>query len=200
MPTFANRVAFEDPKSRAKALGFDLDSRRAIVDPGGRVLAYAQTGGMSAPSRYELLPAVDIYRFGSAERGTLRVAAGQWWVERPEFEKLRAFAQTHDLGVGMAMRLLGLVPPEWSDMTLLVRARVREPLLALRGLAQSVTVAKDDGGAPVRLPDQNQISARRMHQLFIPGLDEDDLARRALAIEGEFRLSKQEGLRGFLYL
>ena len=54
MATFANAAAFNDPQSRMKAQGVDVNVKHAIVDPSGKVLAYAQTGGMIGPVRHEL--------------------------------------------------------------------------------------------------------------------------------------------------
>lgn len=200
MTVFANERAFNDPASRHRAAGVDLDARRAIVDPRGEVLAYAQTGGILDPKRYELAPGLKIYRMSEARRGVEKAAAGAWWVEQPEFDKLMSFAQKHNLGVGLAARLLMLVPPEWSDLSLLVRARVRQDILAWRGLANTVVVAATTGRPAVRLPHQNEIAARRLNQLYIPGLGEPDISGAAIQIENDYRLNPNESLRGFLYL
>jgi hypothetical protein len=192
---FRNAAAFNDPGSRMMASGVDLRSSSAIVDHRGRVLAYAQTGGMMAPTRFEVAPGARLYRFGSVGAGVHRVAGGAWWLEQSAFEKLISFAQVHELSVGVALRYLCLVPPEWSDVTLLIRARAKVPLLAWRGLANSVVTKANGGGPAVRMPQQNEIAARRVHQLFIPGLDPG-----ALSIEQDYPLDKTASLRGFLYL
>jgi len=200
MPVFINRAAFNDIASWQKALGVDLNAQKAIVDPNGRVLAYAQTGGMIAPQRYELTPGTKIFRFGVIERGALGVAAGPWWVERAELDQLIRFAETWDLTLGAAVRYLCLVPPEWSDITLLVRVRVERPLLAWRGLANSVVTPAAGGGPPVRLPHQNDVAARRVYQLFVPGLDAPGITQTAIAIENDYPLDRGDSRRGFLYL
>jgi hypothetical protein len=200
MPTFVNQRAFDDPNSRRRALGMDLNPKNAIVDARGNVLAYAQTGGMIGPSRWALAPGAKIYRFGGAGRTPLQVAAGAWWLEHDQFEKLLSFAQTHDLQVGLAARLLCLVPPEWSDMSLLVRARVARDLLAWRGLANSVVTPAKTGGPMVRLPHQNEIAARRLAQVFVPGLDEPGALGAAIQIGNDYPLDAAESRRGFLYL
>ena len=199
MTHFANQAAFDDSASRQRALGVDLNPLHAIVDPRGNVLAYAQTGGMLSPMRCELAPPAAIYRFGGAGRRPEAVAAGGWWVQKEEFEKLLSFAQAHGLGIGMAVRLLCLVPPEWSDISVLVRARVRRDLLAWRGLANSVVIAAG-GGPIVSLPEQNEIAARRLRQLYIPGLDAPGMTNSAIRIENDYALDPTESLRGFLYL
>jgi len=172
---FINGGEFNNPKSRLLAMGTDLNARNAITDPAGHVLAYAQTGGMLSPARHELRAGAKIFRFGGAGRPPQVVAAGGWWIEQREFEKLLNFAQAHDLAVGMAMRCLCLVPPEWSDASLLIRARVVRDLLAWRGLGNTV-VTPAKGGGMVHLPHQNDIAARRLNQLFIPGLNAPGMA------------------------
>jgi len=194
--SFVNYAAFNDPSSRKMAMGVDLRTKNAFVDLKGRVLIYAQTGGMLNPSRYELHPGTMVFRFGAESAGWENVAKGSWWVEKPEFEKLLAFAQEFDISIGMAVRSLCLVPPEWSALTLLVRARVTEPLLAWRGLANSVVTPAADGGPMVRMPHQNDISGRRLNQLFVPGLGQ----RGGLSVENTYPLDARGSKRGFIYM
>jgi len=196
--SFLNAREFADPKSRLLAMGTNLNSRNAITDPAGRVLAHAQTGGMLNPMRHELRARTRVFRFGGSGRSPQAVAAGGWWIEQREFEKLLSFAQAHDLSVGMAMRCLCLVPPEWSDASLLIRARVVRDLLAWRGLGNTVVTPAKNG--TIHLPHQNEIASRRLNQLFIPGLNALGVASVALTIESDYQLNAREGVRGFLYL
>ena len=200
MTNFVNGAAFDAPSSRLLAMGADLSAARAIVDSRGNVLAHARTGGMINPRRFELNPSSTIYRFGSAGRSPQEVAKGGWWIERREFEQLLNFANTHGIFIGLAMRLLCLVPPEWSDASLLIRGRVVRSLVAWRGLANSVVTPMKGGSGSVRMPHQNEISARRLHQLFIPGLKELQPLQPAISVEQVFHLDPSEGARGFLYL
>ena len=195
---FANQRAFDAPQSRQMAMGVDLRPANAITDARGQVLAYQQTGGMLAPARHELKAGDHLFRFGAVAAGAQRVATGGWWLDRDGFATIERFAQVWDLSLGMAMRMLCLVPPEWSDASLLIRARVAEPLLAWRGLANSViTPAAGPIPGNVRMPHQNDIAARRLHQLFVPGLAD---APAALRVEASFPLDPAAGTRGFLYL
>jgi hypothetical protein len=200
MSRFANAAAFSAPRSMLQAMGADLSATRAIVDAQGHVLAYARTGGMIDPLRHELHARDTIYRFGSSARSTKDVAVGGWWLQRQEFELLLRFANTHDIFLGLAMRLLCLVPPEWSDAGVLVRARVARPLLAWRGLANSVVTPAGDGRGAVRMPHQNEISARRVHQLYIPGLADIGTLDPAISVEQDFHLDPRQARQGFLYL
>ena len=192
---FRNQAAFDDPSSRMMATGVDLRKSNAIVDLRGNVLAYAKTGGVMSPMRFEIPPGSMLYRFGNIGAGVQRIATGSWWLERAGFDTIERFAQVHDLAIGVALRYLCLVPPEWSDVTALIRARATAPLLAWRGLADTVITKANDGGPAVKMPQQNEIAARRVHQLFIPGLDPG-----ALSVEQAFPLDRDASRRGFLYL
>jgi hypothetical protein len=192
---FRNQVAFDDPSSRMMATGMDLRKSNAIVDLRGNVLAYAKTGGVMSPMRFDILAGTKLYRFGNIGAGAHRIATGSWWLEQAAFNTLEGFAQVHDLSIGVALRYLCLVPPEWSDVTTLIRARATAPLLAWRGLANTVVTKANDRGPAVKMPQQNEIAARRVYQLFIPGLDPG-----ALSIEQTFSFDKAASRRGFLYL
>jgi hypothetical protein len=197
---FLNQQAFDDPRSFQAARGVDFRPANAITDAKGRVLFHAQTGGMLAPQKRELQSGEILFRFGTRAAGVKAVAGGGWWLERTSFEKLFSFAQTWDLSIGVAMRLLCLVPPEWSDATLLVRARTCAPLLAWRGLAAPVVTPAKDGGPMVRMPNPNEIAERRLHQLFIPGLAALPSSNPGLKVEQDYPLDAEASRRGFIYL
>jgi hypothetical protein len=196
---YANQTAFDQPDSRRMALGVDLRPANAITDAQGRVLAHKQTGGMLSPTRHVLNTGDALFRFGSRTAGPVKVAGGAWWMDQAAFDQLFRFAQVWELSVGMAMRILCLVPPEWSDATLLIRARVAQPLLAWRGLANSV-VTPAAGGGSVKMPHQNDIAARRLHQLFVPGLAALPADRPGVRVEQDYPLDEAAGKRGFIYL
>ena len=200
MSMFANQAAFDRPESRAAAAGINLSPAQAIVDPHGRVLAHARTGGMLNAQRHALWHGTRLFRFGRSHQSPPEVARGGWWLEAREFERLISFANTHGIYLGLAMRLLCLVPPEWSDAAQLVRARVARPLLAWRGLANTVVTPMAGGLGTVRLPHPNEIAERRLHQLYIPGLAELSPIEPALAIERVFALDPRSSVDGFLYL
>ena len=197
MPTFVNAQEFDQTKSRGMAMGVDFSDRNAIVDSHGNVLAYAQTGGVLSPARRELNSGDVLFRFGGAGVPVARIAGGAWWVERDQLDKLLSFANAHGLALPAAVRILCLVPPEWSDLGTLIRARVRKPLLAWRGLGNSVLVRKTDGLGDVKLPEANEIAARRLYQLWIPGLSK---YTDAVAVEQSWAFSADAGMRGWLYL
>jgi hypothetical protein len=199
---FANAGQFAGSESFLAANG----ANSTIVDPRGNVIAHVMTGGMIAPQRYEIAPGTTLFRFGASGASPFDVAQGRWWLEKQSFEKLLSFANTYDISVGMAARVLCLVPPEWSDLGALVRAATRAPLLAYRGLGNSVVVPKNDGFGAVRLPHQNEIAARRLPQLFIPGLAATDpsgcrvLRSEIISIERSWAMDTKAAVAGFLYL
>ncbi len=93
--------------------------------------------------------------------------------------------------------MLCLVPPEWSDLSTLIRVRLLLPLLAYRGLGAAVVVPMKDGLGAVRLPNQNEIAARRVHQIYIPGLAL--VGANAMTIEQNWTIDPNTNA-GFLYL
>lgn len=200
MSMFANQAAFDRPESRAEASGVNLSPSQAIVDAQGQVLAHARTGGMINPQRHVLSSGTRLFRFGRSGLSPQAVARGGWWLEAREFERLVSFANAQGIYLGLAMRLLCLVPPEWSDATQLVRVRVARGLLAWRGLANTVVTPIAGGLGTLRLPHANEISERRLHQLYLPGLAGLSPIEPALSIERVFPLDPKTSVEGFLYL
>ncbi len=206
---FLNQSAFDDPASHRQALGQNLNPKNAITDARGNVLIYAQTGGMLTPQKRELGAGTTLFRFASGSTSGESAMAGGWWVEASEFERVLRFAKVNDLTDPMAARVLLGVPPEWSDMGRLVKVKLRDGLLAWRGLANSVIVPHPKGGPLVKMLHQNANAERRLSQLFVPGMTgklptggfgDTGLAKRAVIFEGTWTFTKAEGSRGWLYL
>lgn len=203
---YANQAAFNNPLSRMQALGKNTRPSAAIVGPDGKPLIYPQTGGMINPQREELRTGATLYRFAAGSAKLTDAATGDWWVHKREFERIFNFAQQKNIAVPMAARLLCCVPPEWSDMGTLIRATVREPLLAYKGLGNHVVQPMNDGLGAVKMTAHNHISELRLHQLFIPGLA--DVAKTkanqvfpgALVLERHWKFSKDQANRGWIYL
>ncbi len=198
--SFINQNDFNDPQSLMRARGVDPNPDRAFSDTDGNPLFYAKTGGIMNPKRHELPLGTVLFRFGSSKASVPDLMSGCWWIEQTEFRKMLSFAHQHNLPAGAAMRQLALVPPEWSDMTRLVRASVKRELLAFRGLGNSVHIDTGDGLGVVNMPHQNDNPARRMNQLYIPGLWQPGAANAALSYGSDFTFSAEESMRGFLYL
>lgn len=200
MPSFANQSAFDDQNSYRQAIGENLDPNAAFKDPSGNILFRVQTGGMISPVKAELTQGTTLFRFAAGSAGGPGAMKGGWWVAKPEFDRIVRFAQVHEISDPLAARILLGVPPEWSDMGVLIRVRVIDPLLAWRGLANSVVVPYPGGGPQVRMLHQNANAERRTHQLFIPGLSRPGLPKSPFAFESEWRFTAAEAKRGWLYV
>ena len=68
------------------------------------------------------------------------------------------------------------------------------------GLANTVVTPAGDGGGVVRMPHQNELSARRVRQLYLPGLNERGAVEPLISVEHVFHLDPADSARGFLYL
>ena len=192
---FVNEAAFRDPNAKQQAMGVDT-RKAALVDINGKAIIHPQTGGMIAPVRHELLSKTILFRFANGNTSLERAVIGGWWLGSREFDRICNFARYHDIHPAMAVRVLCCVPPEWSDMGLLVRTRVDRSLLAYRGLGNHVSIKHRDGGR-VQMKAYNNVAERRLHQLFIPGLvDYAD----ALKLERVWRITEEQANRGWIYL
>lgn len=201
---FVNKSAFNDHNARQQAMGVDTRSA-ALVDVQGKTTVHPQTGGMIAPVRHELFSKTILFRFADGYTSLERAVTGGWWLGSREFDRICNFAKYHDIHPAMAVRMLCCVPPEWSDMGLLVRARVDRPLLAYRGLGNDVSTQHDDGGW-VRMKASNDFAERRLHQLFIPGLVEyakktpEQVIPGALTLERVWPITEKQANGGWIYL
>lgn len=203
---FANSEVFSHPTSRQQALGMDTRGTNALVDTRGNIIKYAKTGGMIDPQRYELKAGAILFRFASSRAKVTDAVTGGWWVTREEFEKMNNFADAKGIHVAVAARYLCCVPPEWSDMGQLLRAKVEQPLLAYRGLGNDVVAEANDGLGAVRMTAHNHIESRRLHQLYIPGLRKtaertpEKVVPGALTLERQWLINEKDATRGWIYI
>ena len=201
---FPNQTAFANPDSFRIASGQNHDPKTAFKDADGNVLFYQQTGGMISPQRAEFAKGTTIFRFSAGRGNAVSAMAGGWLVEGDEFERIIRFGKIQGISDAMAARILCGVPPEWSDMGLLVKVTLKEPLLAWRGLANSVIVPHPGGGPQVTMLHQNMNAQRRLYQSYIPGLSSNEkgqtISAKAFAFEGEWRFSAGEAMRGWIYI
>ena len=138
-----------DPASADAACTMTAALESRPIRPGVAFSLMRKSGGMLSPVRHEIAAGAELCPIRQPHGR--RCARGSWrhgGSEQSAFDQLFRFAQVWELSIGMAMRLLCLVPPEWSDATLLIRARAVEPLLAWRGLAVSVVTPAKAGGGP----------------------------------------------------
>jgi len=73
-------------------------------------------------------------------------------------------------------------------------------LLAWRGPGNSVVTPAKDGKGVVTMLDQNDIAARRLYQLFVPGLSELTEIHRAISVDNVYHFNPNSSRLGFLYL
>ena len=200
---FVNEVEFNKPDARRQALG--QNTRAPLVNPQGQAIAYSQTGGMIQPTRHPVQAGEILFRFAAGKTSHARAVTGGWWVAAKEFEKITRFAQAHDIHVAMAARVLCCVPPEWSDMGLMVRVKVNKPILAYRGLGNNVDIQRQGGGY-VNMEAYNETEARRLHQLYIPGLGDyadktpDQVMPGALTPERFWEITPRQANGGWIYI
>ena len=217
---FLNQAAFDDQRSYLQATGQDLDAKTAFTDASGNILFRAQTGGIISPERAVIEEGAILHRFADSWKDALGAMAGGWWIERHEFDRILRFAQINELTDPMAARILLGVPPEWGDMGIMVRVRVRRPILAWRrpcqyGHRPAPRRWSQGGDAPPErqcgTPDQAAFhprnSGRTDHIQPVPFtvgnsrlMRDNSLAREAFQFEGEWRFSKAEAMRGWLYV
>lgn len=203
---FANQIAFDNPLSRMQALGKNTRPSAAIVSTSGKPLIYPQTGGMINPQREEIRKGAVLYRFAGGSAKLTDAVTGGWWVHKKEFEQISNYAEQKKVTIPMAARMLCCVPPEWSDMGILVRVTAQEPLLAYKGLGNNVSQPTKDGLGNVNMIAHNHIAALRLYQLFIPGLADvakvtaDRVFPGALLLERHWKFTKEEANRGWLYV
>ena len=196
--SYMNQTAFDDPTNWLRAENASGDQSASLLSTTGPVLASPKVGGLLNPKKFVLVEGDELFRFAAKSTAGEQAIAGAWWLERAQFEKLLAFTNQHGIGIATAVRVLCLVPSEWSDMGKLMRVTVARPLLAMRGLGDNVSIDKGDGHGRVALGHANDNPARRLYQLFVPGLGEPGTAAQAFAHGKTYDLSVAAGLRGWL--
>lgn len=122
--------------------------------------------GILTPRRRELRTATILYRFGNSSGSA---TYGCWWLEERQFDLVARWAAVNGLTLAHAVRVLGAVAHSYGDMRVLVRARVKAPLLAHEGRSRNQTV-RHGGAIAEQLSPEQLRSGPRIDQLFIPGL------------------------------
>ena len=195
--TFINQKWFDMPESRLLASGADLRSSRSeIVSPSGEVLARITNGGITAPRRVELSVATRIVRLAG---GGLPqdAASGCWWLEWSQYKRVEVFADARGMSMPMAMRVLACVPLEWNEMTMVVQARLKLPLLAYAGASAPVVQKNPKFGVNELISGLDDVGAR-IEQLYIPGMTSPDLRHDAVMVEGYGHLPANLSRNGYI--
>jgi hypothetical protein len=128
--------------------------------------------GIRSPSVTVLAFGEDVYRFGTSVRSggggvvsAARQASGPWWFRSRDWQKiLRRFLQG-SFNLGTTARLAGAVQWSWSNMDVLLKARVVQEIEAWEGLGLAQYRDVLPNGMTVTLhgfPD--------VVQLYVPGM------------------------------
>jgi hypothetical protein len=208
-----NQRWFDVPGTNERARG--ESGSAALVGPDGQVIATVSNGGIAGPVETTLVEGTFIARIGSKRLvrpdryGVLRpavnlsnrglfatTAAGEWWLDRDNYARVRAFAQHKGVGLPVAVRLLCCVPLEWSDLDMIVEATLKQPLRVYRGLANAAHVKA--GKFTESLPPIPDHRGQQVEQLFIPGLCSPDVVHDTLMITRQQFLAPELGRRGYV--
>ena len=115
-----------------------------------------------------LLPGIEINRFANTKRPDLYFT-GPWWISFSPYEALKKYARFRNQSLSLAARTCLAIDWEWSNVDVLVKAVIKEPLSAWSGTPKTQTPKRDRRYTGMRwVPD------RDITQLFIPGLWEAD--------------------------
>jgi hypothetical protein len=187
----------------ARAFGLPGVRRTAMGYQAPRPIGYGpdatkRTGGVRTPRAVKLAPGTTIVRFGQkrlteasvatdefgqkhqkgttlSHRGLIGGALeGAWWLELSEFRKVARYADSKSIPISAAVSALCVIPAKWSDLDVMVSAKLTAPLLAYRGRPQPA----DHNGTHV--PVMRDLDGDDIIQLFIPGLGNGDVVRQAL--------------------
>lgn len=119
-----------------------------------------------------------IFRYGASVENA---RTGGWWLDANQHQRVEAWAAAHSLSVPLAARVLSGVLHEWgkhsimkSNMRILVRAEVRQPLRAYAGIAK-VQTHVDENGRVEGIDPVSALTGFAIVQLYIPGLDQPGL-------------------------
>ncbi|WDF73077.1 hypothetical protein [Novosphingobium sp. KACC 22771] len=181
--TFANQRQFDAPGTKLRAMGYNTSLNPQPHRPEVESIhcvkqSLLATGGIENPQERVVAAGTKLVRFGS---GVLvpQVAAGEWWLDWGNYQIVEQYADAAGKSVPVAVRELCCVPLEWSDMTIVVQARVIQPLLAYEGSGASATVK--EGREHL---DGMRAKSLGLTQMFIPGLSDPDLRRDSLMVTG----------------
>ncbi|MFL0357300.1 hypothetical protein ACI5KX_12575 [Erythrobacter sp. GH1-10] len=175
-----NQEYFDRPETLQMARGKQLGRLTHFPDGDRYSNNGGRNGGMRAPKPRLIAPSTLLVRFGGspyrdARPFAAKVASGEWWLDDFRFKVLEAWANARGESITYAVRQLCAVPDEWSDMSYVVKARTRSPLMAYTGYGRPATAGK------------TRIDPRHDHrvdieQLFIPGLASPDLRKAAIIV------------------
>lgn len=192
-----NQDWFERPESRLLASGGSPgNSTSEVVSPDGEVLLRITNGGIVSPRAVTVPAGTRIVRLAGS--GLPHIAlAGCWWLRWDQYKRVEQVADLRGLSMPVALRLLACVPPEWNEMTVVVQARLKVPLLAWSGVSAPVIRRNPQIGVNEILSGVDE-SGIMIEQLYIPGLTSPDIRHDSLMVEGYGHLPPEQSRAGYI--
>jgi hypothetical protein len=158
-------------------------------------------GGMIAP-RPEYIPSGrPLVRFGSFRDGAPReeasgpqyfgrgAASGAWWLEWSAYKTIERYSDQIGESVTFAIRLICAIPKEWGDLSYIVQGTTRSPLMAYAGHGRPARWGKG-------VIDPLARGKPRIEQLYIPGLSEPDLNKKAIIVHSHAPVDPKLAYKG----
>lgn len=155
-----NKHCFTEPHWRVIAGGFDTDE---WFEEGRGV----GTGGIFNPQPTHLPTGQYYYRFASSTSAPEKQLGGDWWLDFDNFRQIRVFAEEHGYSIRDAARLMLALPYAWTPVDLLIRALLKQPLMAYTGEGKP---AQSDQTPIDRRAPWTPTQHSKIRQLYIPGL------------------------------
>ena len=160
MSTAANAEAFAQPHWRVIAAGFDTE--RWFHDNQA-----VGTGGIVNPQPTRLPAGQYYYRFASSRSPREAQLGGGWWLDFENLARIRRFAADNGYRLRDAARLMLALPYAWTQVDLLLRARLTQPLRAYTGFGKPAQAPNGGADRGTRWIPTQHVAVR---QLYIPGL------------------------------
>lgn len=205
-----NQEYFDRPDAIKKARGRDTGGYRHAKGKDGQVLYdyIAEegdlNGGIIRPKPYTIPRNTIIIRFGGSgkshkpgiarKRATPMVpetAAGEWWLDWQNYRLVERYADSTGESISYAVSQCCAVPNDWSDLSFLIQAVTRAPLICYKGKGRPATQGDE-------MIDPQSAGKPDIDQLFIPGLSNGDLRREAIKIQGQSFLNSAMNKKGAL--
>ena len=181
-----NSSAFYRDGTRNRAAGISGSGlpNGGIIDPREHKIKEGTTlirfGGFPKMYQRETASFVD----GGAQYFGSQTASGEWWLDWENYKTIQDHADRTRESVTYVLRQMCAVPDEWSDMSFVIQAVSRSPLLAYKGHGRAANIRDKSGKLTGRI-NPTAVNAPLIEQLFIPGLNSPDLLKRAIFVHGK---------------
>lgn len=151
--------------------------------------AYAiQNGGMYSPQQSNMHPGI-YYRFISSIRGN---PAGNWWLDPEYYYTIRSHAEKRDISLAAAASDCLVIPKEWGNCGVLIRAQLTTRLHAFVGKGKPATgsVSPDNAQRDKQTqPAKIAPTYIEIKQWFVPG--ETDFLKKVFHVEKAINVLKK---------